>query len=160
MNRRTACMLTTLTLFSLIALPQVSFAQSNPLLGTWKLNLDKSKYSSGTAPRSLTLTYQQDGQNFKNTSQGIDARGNPTTGVLMHIYDGQPHPSTGSPDYDATAYTRVDANTLIWSRFKGGKLVAVGTGVLSQDGKTWSTTTTGTGNTVGAMTGIAVFDKQ
>ena len=160
MNRRTACMLTTLTLFSLIALPQVSFAQSNPLLGTWKLNLDKSKYSSGTAPRSLTLTYQQDGQNFKNTSQGIDARGNPTTGVLMHIYDGQPHPSTGSPDYDASAYTRVDANTLIWSRFKGGKLVAVGTGVVSPDGKTWSTTTTGTGNTVGAMTGINVFDKQ
>ena len=158
MNRRTACMLT--TLISLIALPQVSFAQSNPLLGTWKLNLDKSKYSPGTAPRSLTLTYQQDGQNFKNTSQGIDARGNPTTGVLMHIYDGQPHPSTGSPDYDASAYTRVDANTLIWSRFKGGKLVAVGTGVVSQDGKTWSTTTTGTGNTVGAMTGINVFDKQ
>jgi hypothetical protein len=153
-------MLTTLTLFSLIALPQVGFAQSNPLLGTWKLNLDKSKYSPGMAPRSLTLTIQQDGQNFKNTSQGIDARGNPTTGVLMHIYDGQPHPSTGSPDYDTTAYTRVDANTLVWSRFKGGKLVAVGTGVVSQDGKTWTTTTTGTGNTVGAMTGINVFDKQ
>ena len=78
----------------------------------------------------------------------------------MHIYDGQPHPSTGSPDFDASAYTRVDANTIIWGRFKGGKLVAVGTGVVSQDGKTWTTTTTGTGNTVGAMTGIAVFDKQ
>ena len=160
MNRRTACMLTTMTLLGLMALPQVSFAQSNPLLGTWKLNLDKSKYSSGTAPRSLTLTYQQDGQNIKNTSQGIDARGNPTTGVLMHIYDGQPHPSTGSPDYDASAYTRVDANTIIWGRFKGGKLVAVGTGVVSQDGKTWTTTTTGTGNTPGATTASNVFDKQ
>ena len=52
MNRRTACMLTTITLFGLIALPQVSFAQSSPLIGTWKLNLDKSKYNSGTAPRS------------------------------------------------------------------------------------------------------------
>jgi hypothetical protein len=153
-------MLTTMTLFGLIALPQVSLAQSSPLIGTWKLNLDKSKYSSGTAPRSLTLTYQQDGQNIKNTTQGIDARGNPTTGVLMHIYDGQPHPSTGSPDYDASAYTRVDANTIIWGRFKGGKLVAVGTGVVSQDGKTWTTTTTGTGNTVGAMTANNVFDKQ
>ena len=160
MNRRTAWMLTTMTLLGLMALPQVSFAQSNPLLGTWKLNLDKSKFSSGTAPRSLTLTIQQDGQNFKNTNQGIDARGNPTTGALAHTYDGQPHPSIGSPDFDSSAYTRVDANTIIWSRFKGGKLVAVGTGVVSQDGKTWSTTTTGTGNTVGAMTGIAVFDKQ
>src|SRR5438874_8048171 len=153
MNRRTACMLTTMTLFGLIALPQVSFAQSSPLIGTWKLNLDRSKYSPDPAPRSLTLKYEQEGQNIKNTSQGIDARGNPTTGALMHIYDGQPHPSTGSPDFDASAYTRVDANTIIWGRFKGGKLVAVGTGVVSQDGKTWTTTTTGTGNTVGAMTG-------
>jgi hypothetical protein len=162
MNRRTACMLTAMTLFGLMtaALPEVGFAQSSPLIGTWKLNLEKSKYSSGTAPKSLTLTYQQEGQNIKNTTQGIDAHGNPTSGVLMHIYDGQPHPSTGSPDYDATAYTRVDANTIIWGRFKGGKLVAVATGVVSQDGKTWTTTTTGTGNTVGAMTAINVFDKQ
>ena len=77
MNRRIARMLTTLTLFGLIALPQVSFAQSSPLIGTWKLNLDKSKYSPGTAPRSLTLKYEQEGQNIKTTNQGIDARGNP-----------------------------------------------------------------------------------
>ena len=163
MNARAArCILTAIMVsgLAIAALPQPSFAQSSSLIGTWKLNLDKSKYSSGTAPRSLTLTYQQDGQNIKNTSQGIGARGNPTTGALMHTYDGQPHPSTGSSDFDSSAYTRVDANTIIWSRFKGGKLVAVGTGVVSQDGKTWSTTTTGTGSTVGAMTGIAVFDKQ
>jgi hypothetical protein len=66
-------MLTTMTLFGLIALPQVSFAQSSPLIGTWKLNLDKSKYSSGTAPRSLTGTFQQDGQNIRVATQGIDA---------------------------------------------------------------------------------------
>jgi hypothetical protein len=121
MNRHTACMLTTMTLFGLMtgALPQVGFAQSSPLIGTWKLNLDKSKFSSGTAPRSQTLIYQQDGQNIRLASQGIDVQGNPISGVLMHIYDGQPHPSTGSPDYDATAYTRVDGNTII----KGGKLV-------------------------------------
>jgi hypothetical protein len=155
-------MLITVTLFGLMtaALPQVSFAQSSPLIGTWKLNLDKSKYSSGTAPRSLTLKYEQEGQNIKTTNQGIDARGNPTTVVLMHIYDGQPHPSTGSPDFNASAYTRVDANTIIWGRFKDGKLIAVGTGVVSQDGKTWTTTTTGTGNTPGATTAINVFEKQ
>jgi hypothetical protein len=44
----------------------------------------------------------------------------------MHIYDGQPHPSTGNPNYDASAYTQVDANTLSLARFKAGKLIAVG----------------------------------
>ena len=161
MNRRTASMLTGVALLGLAiaAFPQVGFAQSSPLIGTWKLNLDKSKLV-GPPPRSATLTYTQDGQNFRNTAQAIDAQGNATTVVFMHIYDGMPHPTTGAPDYDASAYTRVDGNTLIVARFKAGKLVQVGTVVVSQDGKTLTVPSTGTqpngqlGNT------IQVYDKQ
>ena len=124
------------------------------------LNLDKSKYSPGTAPRSVTLIYEQDGQNIRNIGQLTDAKGNSLTVVNIHIYDGQPHPSTGDPDYDATAYTRVDANTVIYSRLKAGKLVLIGTLVVSSDGKTLMGPQTGTladgqrGNT------ILVYDKQ
>ena len=161
-NRRTAFMVIGITLVgvAIAALPQLGLAQSSPLIGTWKLNLEKSKFVGSPLPRSQTLTYQQDGQNIRNTSQGIDAQGNPMTGVLMHIYDGQPHPSTGNPDYDASAYTRIDANTLIIARFKAGKLIAVGTLVISPDGKTFTNNNTGLGSAPGAMTGIAVFDKQ
>jgi hypothetical protein len=130
-------MLITVTLFGLMtaALPQVSFAQSSPLIGTWKLNLEKSKYTPGSAPKSQTLNFRQDGQNITNTSQAIDAQGNATSVVFMHIYDGQPHSSTGSPIFDATAYTRLDANTIIFGRSKAGKLVQIGNGVVSQDTK-------------------------
>jgi hypothetical protein len=71
MNRRTTLVLTGMALLGLAAaaLPDLGFAQSNPLIGTWKLNLDKSKFSPGTAPRSGTLNYQQDGQNIRNTGQ-------------------------------------------------------------------------------------------
>src|SRR5580704_12691878 len=31
-------------------------AQSNPLVGTWKLNVTKTKYDPGPAPKSLTRT--------------------------------------------------------------------------------------------------------
>ena len=134
-------------------------AQNDPLIGTWKLNLDKSK-GTGPPPRSGTLTYTQDGQNIRNTAQGIDAQGNSTTVVFMHIYDGMPHPTTGSPVYDASAYTRVDPNTFIVSRFKAGKLVAIGTGVLSQDGKTQTFTTTGTQPDGQPGIIIQVTDKQ
>jgi hypothetical protein len=54
----------------------------------------------------------------------------------MRIEDGQPHPSTASPDFDASTYTRVDAYTLNISRTKAGKVVATGTIVTSRDGKT------------------------
>jgi hypothetical protein len=111
MHRRN---LTTVVLFLAVlfatALPKSGFAQSSPLIGTWKLNLSKSKYSPGPPPRSGTLTYTQDGQNIKNTAQAIDAQGNSTAIVFMRIYDGQPHPTTGSPLFDASAYTRLDPN--------------------------------------------------
>ena len=158
MNRRTACMLTTITLFGLIALPQVSFAQSSPLIGTWKLNLDKSKYNSGTAPRSQTNVYQQDGQNIKADIRGVDSQGNATAVVLLHIYDGQPHPSTGSPYFDSSTYMRVDANTVIFSRSKAGKLVVVGTIVMAPDGKSYTTTTTTTAGKGGID--ISVGERQ
>jgi hypothetical protein len=106
----------------------------------------------GASPQAV------DDRGLEVATQGIDAQGNPTTGVLMHIYDGQAHPSTGSPYFDASAYTRVDANTVIFSRSKAGKLVMIGTNVVSPDGKTLTVTSTVTAGRGG--TDIAVFDKQ
>jgi hypothetical protein len=162
MNRRTTIMLTGMTLLGLAiaALPEVGFAQSSPLIGTWKFNLDKSKYTAGPAPRSSTLTYTQDGQNVRGTNQVIDAQGNSTTIVFMHIYDGQPHPTTGSPDFDASSYTRVDANTIIVSRFKAGKLVAINFGEVSQDGKSFTVTAASIDANGRPTKSISVFDKQ
>ena len=140
---------------------QLMFAQSNPLIGTsWKLNLDKSKYIAGPAPRSMTLNITQDGQNVKDTVQVIDAQGHSSTGVVIHAYDGQPHPATVSPDYDATVLTRVDANTLIFSRLKAGKLVATGTDVVSADGTTMVITIIGIDRNGQPLKSIAVYDKQ
>jgi hypothetical protein len=43
-----------------VALPQVAFAaQTDPLIGTWKLNLAKSTYTAGPTPRSGTTTFQE-----------------------------------------------------------------------------------------------------
>jgi len=147
--------------FVACSFPQASFAQSSPLIGTWKLNLEKSKFTPGTAPRSQTATFQQDGQNIKNTNQTIDAQGNAMTNVFLHIYDGQPHPTTGNPLYDTSAYLRLDGNTIVLSRFKGGKVIQIGTIVVSQDGKSRTNTTSGIVGPNGLMgTTVSVYDKQ
>ena len=78
--------------------------------------------------------------------------------MLLHIYDGQPHPSTGSPYFDSSTYMRVDANTIIFSRSKDGKLVSVGSAVVAQDGKSFTTTTITTVGKGGID--IAVNEKQ
>ena len=158
MNRRTAFALTGMALLGLAAagLPQLGFAQNSPLIGTWKLNLDKSKFSPGPPPRSASLTYTQDVQ----TNQVIDAPGNQITAVTMLIFDGQPHPSTGAPNYDARAYTRLDDNTIVFTNVKAGKLVGIGTQAISQDGKTLTITQTGTDASGRPVNSVNVYDKQ
>jgi hypothetical protein len=44
--------------FALLGLAATLVA-ANPAIGTWKLNLDKSKYSLGPAPKSATITYEE-----------------------------------------------------------------------------------------------------
>jgi hypothetical protein len=146
--------------FAIAALPQLGFAQSSPQIGTWKLNLQKSEYIPGPAPRSITLNIAQDGQIVRDAVQTIDAQGKVSTAVVMHVYDGRPHPAPGHPDFDATVITQVDANSLIASRLKAGKLVQVGTFVISQDGKTVTTTITGINVNGQPVKNVAVYDKQ
>ena len=52
--------------------------QSNPLVGTWKLNVAKSKFDPGPAPKSLTRTVVAQGDGVKYTFDGIGATVNPS----------------------------------------------------------------------------------
>ena len=161
MNRRTTFMLTGMALLGLvIVLPQVSFGQSNPLTGTWKINLAKSKYS-GPPPRSGTTTFEAAGQGLKIIAEGIDAQGNPTkVDYGISELDGKSSPATGTPDYDAQAATRVDANTFVANRTKAGKLVQIVIIRVAPDGKTRTVTTTGINAKGQPLDNIAFYDKQ
>jgi hypothetical protein len=157
---RTTLLLTGTTLLGLAiaVLPQFSFAQSEPPIGLWQLNLAKSKFSPGPGPKSMILNYQREGTNGKVTLVGIDAEGNPI--VFMEAGDlGKPHPVT-SPVYDASAAAPVGAYTVDYTRTKAGKVVLTGTRIMSPDGKTLTFTSTGTNVNGQQGDDIAVYDKQ
>jgi hypothetical protein len=165
MNRRNVLLIAIgLTSFCLgaAALPAIGNAEDNPLIGMWKLNLEKSKYNPGPAPRSSTLNFVADGANLTNTAEGTDAQGQATKTVFTHIYDGKPHPTTGVPGglFDSTTYTRIDAHAVNWVRSKDGKTVQTGSNVLSADGKTFTVTTEGTGPNGQPIHNVAVYEKQ
>jgi hypothetical protein len=144
------------------AVPEIGLAQVNPLIGTWKLNLAKSKYMGAPPPQSTTLTFTAEGQNLTLTADTIDAQGQTVKTVFTHIYDGKPHPTMGVAGglYDSSAYTRSDANTINIVRLKDGKAVQTGWAVLSADAKTYTVTTGGAGPNGQAMSTVAVFEKQ
>ena len=143
------------------ASPQVGFAQSNLVGTTWKLNVAQSKFSPGPAPTSSTLTYEAVGQGFRVTTEGIDARGNPTKGVFgVFFYDGKSYPVTGVADYDASTYKMVNDSTTESSRTKDGKVVQTVTRILSADGKTLTFTGAGVNANGQQVNYVAVYDKQ
>jgi hypothetical protein len=161
MNRRATLSLTGATLLGLAvatAFPQIAFAQTDPFLGTWQLNLARSKYSPGPLPKSNSVNVQGERQGLKITVTGVNAEGNPINNTFTAVFDGMPHPDS-NPNLDAEAWARVDAYTLIMSGTKAGKLVRTDTVVVSPDGET-VTATSILINANGRQINISVYDKQ
>ena len=161
MNRRTFTTTALLGLAVATALPQAGLAQSNPLIGTWKLNLAKSKYSPGPPPRSNTVIWEAVGQGLRNRGEGVDAQGNPTktdSGVIS--FDGKSYPYTGNPAYDARSSKQVNASTFEFTRTKAGRVVQTLTIVVSADGKSRTNTTMGVDEKGQQINNVYVYDKQ
>jgi hypothetical protein len=137
-------------------------AQSNPLVGTWKLNLTKSKYDPGPAPKSLTRTVEAQGNGVKYTFEGVAADGKPIAYGFSATFDGKDNPVTGSMPNgaDTISAKSIDANHYVATQKKGGKEVAVSKVAVSKDGKVTTLDATGT-NAAGAKThDVQVYDKQ
>ena len=138
-------------------------AQSNPAIGTWKLNLAKSKYSPGPPPKSQTTKIEAAGNGVKNTNEGIDGDGNPITYGYTTNYDGKDTPITGSRSpngADSIAVKRIDANTTTSTLKKAGKVVLTTRTVYSTDGKQRTITSKGTNESGQPTNNVTVYDRQ
>ena len=105
------------------------------MMGTWKLNEAKSKFSAGSA-KNKTVVYSS--AFFKTKDYAV----------------------TGDPTSDMRAYTKVDEHTLSMTFKKGGKVTGTGRVVVSADGKSRTVTTNGTNAKGKKFTNVAVYDKQ
>lgn len=138
----------------------VSAQNPNPRVGTWHLNVAKSTYSPGPAPKSQVLTIEAVGQGEKVTSESVFATGAKTVSVYTANYDGKPYPITGSETADTVMLKRVDANTSERTDSKGGKAVQTLVRVVSKDGKTMTVTVKGSNAQGQAVNNVVVFEKH
>jgi hypothetical protein len=145
-----------------LGVPGLILAQDNPAIGTWKLNVEKSKYSGMKGPTSLTRTVAADGDSVKYSFEGTGADGKPTAYGFTVKYDGKDAPVTGTGmpyGADHIAIKRVGSNKFSATLKKDGKIVGTSTSTVSQDGKT--TTLVGKGTLDGkAVSSTQVYDKQ
>jgi hypothetical protein len=143
-----------------VTLPEKALAQSDPLVGLWKLNLQKSTFSPGPLPKSRTITAQaiEGGHNF--TVDSVDAQDKTTKAVLTGISDGKSHPVAGQSVFDAWSSKQISDSTTWVIETKGGKVVQTLVGELSADRKVWTITTAGTTEDGKPLYNVAVYDKQ
>ena len=129
-------------------------------VGTWKLNVEKSKFSPGPAPKSLTLKFEATKDGIKLTSDGVGADGKATHGTYTSKFDGKDVPWAGNPDADTAVAKKIDDNSYenVWK--KGGKVTVTAKVVVSKDGKTLTVSQTGKNAKGEAVAITMVLEKQ
>jgi hypothetical protein len=134
-------------------------AAPDPVIGTWQLNVSKSTYTPGPAPKSQTRTYSQSAQGITVTIKTIGADGKETTVQSTYQLDGKDYPVTGT-DYDSLSAKQVDSTTANFTLKKAGKAVGTIRRTVSKDGKTLTLKSKGTTAKGEKSESVTVFDKQ
>jgi hypothetical protein len=144
-----------------VLLVSASFALAGDnWVGTWKLNVAKSKYSPGPAPKSGTLKFDPSPDGIKLTQELVDADGKAMPGGYTAKFDGKDVPYAGNPDADTASPKRLNDNGYQNTWKKAGKVTITAKVVVSADGKTLTVTQTGTNGKGQAVNNVAVYDKQ
>ena len=136
-----------------------AYAQ-NPA-GVWKMNPAKSKYSPGPAPKSVTITTTAvAGGGFRSVNETAPATGAPTKTDVTFKFDGRDNKITGNPNADTQAYTRVDDRHYTVVAKKAGKVTQTTKIEIAADGKSRTSTQTGTDAQGRTINNLIWYDKQ
>lgn len=145
MRRSQIAAATTLMVLALgTAIARLEAQTPNALAGTWTLDVAKSKYSPGPAPKTLTLMIEDTADGMKTASDVVMADGQTYRTTYTAKVDGKDYPLVGSPFADTVALETKGNNRLRTDK-KSGKVVMRYDGVLSADGKTFTVDQKGTG---------------
>jgi hypothetical protein len=130
------------------------------LMGTWKLNVEKSKFTPGPGPKSQTLTWKTSATGFDFTVETVTAEGKTTQQQASGNVEGKPYSFKGTTLSGMRTSKWVDAFNGTEVDTVDGKVVSSRTGVISKDGKTLTVTSKGV-NAQGKPYGnTTVYEKQ
>jgi hypothetical protein len=125
-----------------------SLFAADPLVGTWKLNVTKSKFAGPRRIREMTTVYQEKDGQLIGAITGISEDGSP----FLFKYS---VPSSGGTVYYSESPSAFEgysttlsphkkgSRTTDWTTAHGGKVIDTQQDAVSSDGKTLTTTTRG-----------------
>ena len=150
----------TLLVGAMIVIGTGTALAADPAVGTWKLNLAKSTFSPGPAPKSQTRIYTESAQGMTVIVKTTAADGKDSTTNLTYKEDGKSYPASGSSDFDMVSISRVDALTIHSTQSKAGATTGNAVRSVSKDGKTLTFAQKGTHAGGAKFDDVSVYDKQ
>ena len=124
-----------IALCAILLLATAALAADN-YLGTWTLNVAKSKYDPGPPPRSQTTKLEAVAEGgVKEIGDRVNADGSRTQWEWTAKFDGKDYSVKGDPDRDLVSLKKIDDNTVEVTNKKDGKVTNTMKIVVAKDGK-------------------------
>jgi hypothetical protein len=147
-------------LWTLLALGASVYAADNQV-GTWKVNVTKSKYDPASlTPKSTTVKTEAITGGVKSTVDNVDADGKTLHYGYTAKYDGKAVPVKGDPNRDSTSWKKIDEYSFEQVNRKNDKVTTTTRVVYARDGKSRTATTTGTNPQGQKVNNVVVWEKQ
>jgi hypothetical protein len=146
----------------LVFMVQFTVAQNQLFLGSWKVDVDKSRYQPGPGPKSEMLRFESVGEGFKVSLDGVNEQG-PYHSEGTGKFDGIDVPVVATPARQARftyAFSRIDDHT--WDmviKVNGERRILVHN-VVSDDGKTMRGVSTAVTNQGQTTSQVVIYEKQ
>ena len=154
-----------LALVSLVLAASVTMlaqTQKDAHIGTWKLNVTKSKFNPGPGYKSETRTYEPTADGYKFHGERVNPDGSTQKYGFTVKYDNKDYPVTGKDPggADTIAVKPVDANNIESTSKKGREVLYTSKVVVSQDGKVMTITSKGKNPDGEPFDNVQVYDRQ
>ena len=150
-----------------LALSAIVVYGADMFSGTWKANVAKSKYSPGPPPKSAMQKIDSVEGGFKLVADGENSEGKKNHNDYTVKFDGKDYPEhpmlDGKPNpnaADTISIKKTDDFTYEATTKKGGKVLTTTKNVVSKDGKTRTSTTTGTNAQGQNVNNVVMWEKQ
>ena len=138
-------------------------AGSDPFLGTWKANFDKSSTTvpdPPPRPAAMWMRYEPAGGGYRLTAWAVTADGQTTSRERVVTFDGKEHPqSPDGPPENVVIHRKLDLYTEEIVYRTGDRVTTRIVRQVSADGKTLTYTSYGTSTAVPNKT-VIVYEKS
>lgn len=135
-------------------------ASTDPFVGEWKLNVQRSVYPAGTCPKQMMIEMTATARGVHYHSNTAYANGTTTQAQYVADYNGKQAAVMGDRGFLLpVSLKRIDSRTVLASYMRGTDLMATSRRVVSPDGRTMTITTKSRPSPGKWVTSVGLYER-